>query len=134
MTSTAPATVAAEAGSSRNPSLSDEIGELSEPEFEWEDSVCPACLQTFNSQDKDWQPGHKSASSQDCPSNHNLLVIPSRANERCLCSKCFYCKRGSFPKMTTSEFVKILKKIPAISSKFLDVSVSAGLNERKNEH
>lgn len=51
--------------------------------------------------------------------NHCKLVVASKPNERCLCSVCFYCKRGSFAGLTVIVFLKIIFSIPALLTKLL---------------
>ena len=58
---------------------------------------------------------------EDAPDNHVLLVASSKPSEtgQCLCTKCFYCKRGSFGKITLAEFLKVIYKVEALKLKFL---------------
>ena len=85
------------------------------------DGTCGACLQAFGSPDKDpccqcvvvatcrkvcKQPCFEKwgSSCQDAPPNHVLLVASAKGDNKLLCLKCFYIKRGSFAKLKLGEF------------------------------
>lgn len=58
---------------------------------------------------------------QDAPENCPVLVQCSKGSDCGFCMRCFYCKRGSFPKMTQHEFLKLIYSVPALKTKFLGI-------------
>ncbi|CAE7796920.1 unnamed protein product [Symbiodinium sp. CCMP2456] len=59
--------------------------------------------------------------SEDAPSGHVLIVMSSKGDNKLLCLKCFYVKRGSFKKLSIREFVAVLRMIPSLNDKFLNL-------------
>ena len=60
---------------------------------------------------------------QDAPEGKVLLVVSAKGDDKTICLKCYYCKRGSFPTLKLHEFLALLQKVPAIKAKFLDVRI-----------
>ncbi|CAE7402196.1 unnamed protein product [Symbiodinium sp. CCMP2592] len=59
--------------------------------------------------------------SEDAPAGHVLLVVSSKGDNKLLCLKCFYVKRGSFKRLSVREFIAILRMMPSLNDKFINL-------------
>lgn len=56
-----------------------------------------------------------------------LILICSKSTDSGICMRCFYCKRGSFPKMNMHEFLQLIFRYPALRTKWLVFHFIPGL-------
>ena len=54
---------------------------------------------------------------QDAPPGHSLRVSTAKNDNKGLCLKCYYIKRGSFGSLKTGELVDLIKSTPALKDK-----------------
>ena len=56
-------------------------------------------------------------SHQDAAPGHVLTVVSAKGDDKTLCLKCYYIKRGSFGKLKLMEFLSVLQLVPALADK-----------------
>lgn len=54
---------------------------------------------------------------QDAPSHVQMIVVSAKGDDKTLCLRCYYIKRGSFAKLQMREFLTVLRTIPALKQK-----------------
>lgn len=109
--------MSADAKSQMLPAAADD--ESDEEAVDWPEGRCGACDQAFHEQDEDSSLRVRVNKLQDAPEGVAMTVVPYRNEDKGVCQKCFYIKRGSLPTLKIGEAHKLLVKSGPLKDKFL---------------
>ena len=56
---------------------------------------------------------------EDAPADCKLVVTSAKGDDKTICLKCYYVKRGSFGKLKLLEFLSVLNLVPTLADKQL---------------